>query len=227
MLEVHSPLLIGSYDSETEQLDDGLPPRCRLSGLARLVRSECAQVLAAGSYVASSGGSGVGPQGLTRPEGGESVLGAAVLARDVGKGRATHVAPKIAHDYALWGPRRYSRNLVGLLLLDRLVPPFTTDAPPNVVVTLWKQESRRTLHLLNVPSSLLILPASGECFDTAPPLVLPEDFTPTCPIRVTVPGDWKEATSPTNPDAVHFERGDGKIKITLEKLDQHAVIVVQ
>ena len=83
------------------------------------------------------------------------------------------------------------------------------------------------LHLLNVPSSLLILPASGECFDTAPPLVLPEDFTPTCPIRITVPGDWKEATSPTNPDAVDFERGDGEIRITLARLEQHAVIVVQ
>ncbi|MDD5705826.1 MAG: beta-galactosidase trimerization domain-containing protein [Kiritimatiellae bacterium] len=213
-LDVNAEWIRGKADAVTGLLDGGLPPVCRLSGLARLVRSDVDDVLVTGRYRLPG-------------DVGKEVAGAAVLSRSLGRGRAFYIAPKIDHDYALGGPRVYSRNLVQRLLDSVLTPPFTTDAPPNVAITLWKQDNRQALHLLNVPSSLLIFPACGECNNIAPPMILPEDFVPTRPIVIALPGKWKRAFSPTNPERLTFAVGDNGIRLVLQQLDQHALVVVE
>ena len=199
----------------------GLPPALRLCGQLRLVRAGTAQTVATASYSPGPGGKVFSPQGLVRPERGETVAGAAILVREVGRGRAIALAANIAREYCEAGPRQRSRELVGRLLLDRLTPPFLTDAPPNVVVALWRQRARRVFHLLNVPSALLFLPFGK------PPAYLPEDITPTGPVRLSLPGEWTDVSSPTHPDRVTAQVRGGRIEIVLARLDTHAVILVE
>jgi len=208
-------------DIRSQFLTNKLPKRCVLSGKGRLVRSETADVLAEGSYIPGGGKKNWGPQGLLRPEPATAVSGGAILARDVGKGQAVYIVPNIAYDYAHCGPRQRSREVIGCLLLNRLSVPFSTDAPSNVVITLWRQGNRRVFHLLNVPDSLLLL-----CGDVCPPHTLPEDFAPTGSIHITLDGRARKVFSPTGA-ILDVEQRNGRIDICLERLEQHEIIVIE
>ena len=199
----------------------GLPEALRLCGTVRLVRTETATVRATACYTPGPSGKVFSPQGLVRQERGGPVSGAVILVRDVGRGRAITIAANIAREYGEAGPRQRSRELIGRLLLERTTPPFLTDAPPNVVVALWRQGSRRVFHLLNVPSALLFLPFGR------PPAYLPEDITPTGPVRLSLPGKWTNVSSPTHPEHVAAEHRSDRVQITLSRLNAHAAIVAE
>ena len=203
------------------EFSNGLPKMLRLCGAGRLVRTDTADVLATCGYSARPSGKVFGPQGLLRPAHGNPISGAAILARNVGLGRVIYMAANIAREYGEAGPRQRSRELVGRLLLSSLAPPFLTDAPPNVVVALWRQGARRVFHLLNTPSALLFLP-----FGKAPAF-LPEDIAPTGPVHLSLPGGWTRVFSPIHGERVTARvHGEGA-EITLSRLDTHTVIVVE
>jgi hypothetical protein len=78
------------------------------------------------------------------------------------------------------------------------------------------------LHILNMPASLLFFPGG---YRPAPP-TLPEDFTPTAPISIELPGEWISASSPLHPERVTAERCEGGLQITLERLERHEILEV-
>ena len=55
----------------------------------------------------------------------------------------------------------------------------------------------------------------------------PEDFTPTCPISITVSGTADRVFTPTGQAAVSAEPRDGQTVVTLDRLDMHDVIVLE
>ena len=164
-----------------------------------------------------------GPQGLLPPDEADTIRGAAILGREFGRGFAAYVVPDIARWYAKYGPSRLSREVVARLLLHRISPPFITDAPANVAVTCRRRENRLIFHLLNVPSSHLLY-AAGR----APaPVTLPEEFVPTGPIMIEIDGRWKHASSPLHPDRVRAEATDPGLRIAVDRLNHHEIIVLE
>ena len=148
---------------------------------------------------------------------------AVVCERKVGKGRALFIASDIGMEYAQNTNRRTRevvRRLIGQVSL-----PYETDAPANVQVTAWRQGQDLVFHLLNQPSSMYRVP--GVTPDYAPLSYAPEDFTPTCPIRITVAGKADRVFSPTGQAEVSAGRRDGRIVVTLDRLDMHDVIVLR
>ena len=152
---------------------------------------------------------------------GEPASGVAVCERRVGKGRALFIASDMGADYAQ-NPNRRSREVVRRLVGE--VPlPYRTDAPANVQVTAWRQGENLVFHLLNQPSSMVRIP--GRAPDDLALSYAPEDFTPTCPIGLTVDGEADHVFSPTGQAAVTAERRDGRTLVTLARLNMHDVIV--
>lgn len=194
-----------------------------LAAPVRLVHAgKDADVLATGR-ARESGGKRWTSRGLAPPDPSEAVEGAVMLSRRIGKGVAIFLAPDLGRNYAAGGPNALSREIIARLLSRRVTPPFTTDAPPNVTVTLWRRGNRAFLHLLNTPSDLLRLPGGHH---VAPPTA-PEDFAATVPIRVNIPGQWKGVSSPRNDDRLKVEIGESGAAVTLTRLDRHAVVVLE
>src|SRR5690606_16028410 len=79
--------LIGDLDVSTGRTAAGLPPTYRLPGLARLVRTESAEVLAVGRYTPPQA-KAYTRQGIKRPDPVPCIEGAAIVRRSVGKGQA-------------------------------------------------------------------------------------------------------------------------------------------
>lgn len=193
----------------------GLPTRVMLSGASSLIRTVGCEVLAYGQYRVPQ------PRHSQLPEDAHPLIeGEAIVRRKAGKGAAVWMAANIGAGYAEQ-PSRRTREAVRSLLAERVTPPFTTDAPANVVVTVWQQQERITFHLLNVPHSFLHVPSGKET------LMYPEDFTPTRPITIEIPGVWREAHSPSG-GLVELTRAEGgrSTRIRLQCLKQHAVIAL-
>ena len=210
VMDVHSPLLTG----------DGLPERYAIGGPARLVRAEGVDVLATATYQPGKYTKVWSSSGLV-PSTASEVAGAAIVAVRRGKGHAVYLAQNVGLGYAP-NPNRRSREVIRRLLLPWIDPPFQTDAPPSVIVKPWRQPGRLVFHLLNMPATMLEL--RSDVYQEG--MTRPEDFTPVGPIRISVPGPYEQASSPTHPDQVRFDRQDGAIEISLGRLDQHAVVVV-
>lgn len=228
-LRIHPNFLDDAFAPGIEKLHNVLDfehtaeDRVRVCGEGRLVQSDIAEVLAEGSYIPGGGTKRFGAKGLIPPDASRAISGAAIISRRIGKGFAAYVAPDLARSYARFGPSRLSREIVARLLLHRISPPFSTDAPANVSVTCWQQERRLAFHLLNVPSSLLLFPGGGNpAFPT-----LPEDFIPTGPISIEVEGSWSKAYSPLNAKRVSYAKNDGRLQVSLNRLDRHDVVVVE
>ena len=197
-----------SRPCELEVLTDrlrspGLPQRFMICG-------EACAVQTAGDVVVHARATG---------EGG----GIAVCERRVGRGRALFIAADIGADYAQ-NPNRRSRDVVRRLIGD-VELPYRTDAPANVQLTAWRQGQNLVFHLLNQPSSMHRIP--GKTLDYFALSYAPEDFTPTCPIRITVQGEAARIFSPTGQAGVSAERRDGNTVVTLDRLDMHDVIVLR
>ncbi|MBN1553484.1 MAG: beta-galactosidase trimerization domain-containing protein [Phycisphaerae bacterium] len=204
-----------------ELLRADLPDRCMISGPARLVRTNGAEVLAGGIRY-NTGSRVYASQGIA-PRQTEEVVGETILRVRRGKGQAIYIAQNIGHDYAI-NPNRRSRIVIDALITPVLNLPFTTDAPPNVFVTSWRQENRVVLHVLNVPSAILTMPFWS---DVNPSPIFVEDVTPTGPIHITLPGSWKTVTTPVHPGRLHLAIHGDCCEITLDRLDVHAVIVAE
>ncbi|MFW6132580.1 MAG: hypothetical protein ACOC8F_01690 [Planctomycetota bacterium] len=159
-------------------------------------------------------------QGLARPDLSKNISGAVMTMRPVGDGLAVCVSLDIARHYAGGGPNGLARDLLARLLARRVCLPFRTDAPPNVTITFWRRESHAVLHLLNTPPDLLRLPGGQH---VAPPTA-PEDFAPTAPIRIDIPGRWKGGFCPRHPERLTVETNPTGAVVTLNRLDRHAVI---
>ncbi|MBN1676570.1 MAG: beta-galactosidase trimerization domain-containing protein [Kiritimatiellae bacterium] len=188
-----------------------LPARYMVSGKARLVAVEQDVCVLARAERTPPGRRDRSPA----PRAGAEPCDVAVCQRAVGKGRAVFIAPAIGSDYAQ-NPNRRSRELVRRLIAD--VPlPFTTDAPPNVVVTAWQQPGRLVLHLLNQPATLCRMAGFSSQISV-------EDVVPTGPIRVRVPGAGLKVTSPTTSGRVHVTHENGTTAVTVERLQTHTVL---
>jgi hypothetical protein len=196
----------------------GLPASCMLSGPAALMRTTGCEVLAVGRYRMplprhSWGADGIEPN--LHPE----RSGEAIVRKTFGTGIAVWFAGNVGAGYAEQ-PSRRTRNAIAAILDNRVMRPFRTDAPANVAVTMWRQQGRTVFHLLNIPHSLLHLPANGQR------AIFPEDFTSTSPISITLQGSWQSAYSPSG-GTVRLERVGADTKVTLQSLEQHAVIVLK
>lgn len=204
-------------EPRTELLQGGaLPSRYMISGRARLVEVESdVLILATATSTAHVSGTAMFSG---QPVVATTVEGVAICERRLGKGRAVLVAPDIGSDYSQ-SPNRRSREVLRRLLGD--VPlPFMTDAPAHVVVTAWRQPERTAYHLLNQPATL--------CRRLGQDIALsPEDFTPTGPIHLELPYPASTVSSPTPGVAVDFEVRGAATRVRLERLEQHAVIVVE
>ncbi len=143
---------------------------------------------------------------------------AIICERRLGKGRALFIASDIGSDYSQ-NPNRRTREVVRRLV-GQVRLPYQTDAPANVQVTAWRQERNLVFHLLNQPSSMYRMP--GVLLDYAP-----EDFTPTCPIHIVVNGQADRVFSPIGRASVSAERRDGKVMVTLHRLEMHDAIVLE
>jgi hypothetical protein len=196
-------------------LSDALPRQVMLSGEGHLFRTQGCRVLAHGRYRLPP------PRHSQLPaDTNPLVEGEAVALRRTGKGSAVWVASNLGAGYGEQ-PSRRTREAVRALLSGQATPPFVTDAPANVAVTLWRQGQRQVFHLLNVPHSLLPLPADEEA------LQYPEDFTPTGPIMLELPGIWNQVSSPSGGVVEASPGEDGRsTRIRLERLERHAVIAL-
>jgi len=198
-------------------LRNGLPPRCMISGAARLVEvRDDVTVLATAVQTRHVSGAAMfsGKRGEPAPP----LTGVAVCERKLGAGRVVLVAPNIGADYSQ-NPNRRSRELVRRVT-GPLPLSFETDAPPNVVVSAWRQPGRLVLHLLNQPATM--------CRRVGLDIQLwPEDFTPTGPIALSVKGRADSVSSPHPGTRVHWTQRDDAVEVTLERLDQHAVVVLE
>ncbi|MFP4028221.1 MAG: hypothetical protein ACLFWL_10560 [Candidatus Brocadiia bacterium] len=160
---------------------------------------------------------------MATPDPAEVVEGSVILSRRIGRGIALFVAADLGRHYAASGPHALSREIIARLLSQRVTPPFTTNAPPNVTVNLWRRENRAVLHLLNTPSDLLRLPGGNN---VAPPIA-PEDFVSTAPIRIEIPSRWKNGFTPGSAERLKVETNEGGALVTLTRLDRHAVVVLE
>jgi hypothetical protein len=194
---------------------DRLPPKLMLSGPSSLIRTSGCEVLASGRYREPL------PRHSLLPEDSHPLIeGEAIVRRRAGKGQAIWMAANIGAGYGE-EPSRRTREAVQALLAERVKPPFATDAPANVVVTMWQQEGRLVFHLLNVPHSLLCFPEHSEA------VRYPEDFTPTRPIMLEVPGSYQAFYSPSGAAVRLIQAEDGRsTRAVLQCLEQHAVIAL-
>jgi hypothetical protein len=192
-----------------------LPRRFMVSGQARLVKTAQDVVVHAR---ATEQASFAGPRSLRNGQifVEEHLVGAAVCERKKGKGRALFIASDIGSGYSQ-NPSRRSRELVRRLI-GEIDLPYQTDAPANVQITAWRQGVNLVFHLLNQPSSMYRMP--GTLLDYAP-----EDFTPTCPIGITVAGAAERVFSPTAQSELSTDQRSGKTVVTLARLNMHDVIV--
>ncbi|TNJ62493.1 hypothetical protein FE784_30465 [Paenibacillus hemerocallicola] len=207
LLDIRDPGLLAS----------GIPSSCMLTGTAMLMRTEGGEVLAAGRYRKPMPRHSWSPDGIaanTNP----LHSGDAIVRKSHGNGAAVWLASNVGAGYAEH-PSLRTREAVGAILGRHLERPFRTDAPANVVVTRWEQEGRTVFHLLNMPQSLLHLPANGNS------AIYPEDFTPTRPISIRLTESWQTAYSPSG-GTVRIQREETETCITLDSLEQHAVIVL-
>jgi len=208
-------------DTRAERLTgDGLPVRYMISGQGRLVRVAGPDVLAEATYQPRPTERTWSPTGLTRPPT-EAVHGAAIVEAHPGRGHAILVVQDVGQGYAP-NPNRRSREVIRRLLEPHIERPFQTDAPPNVIVKPWRQGDRLVFHLLNMPATLLAL--RTDVYQEG--MARPEDVTPTGPIRITVRGRYRTATSPTHPDGVAFTPGGDVSEVVLDRLVQHAVVAL-
>ena len=195
---------------------DGLPDAYMVSGSARLVTVE------PGVTVHATATETVHLSGAQKLWGGQSepdlYAGVAVCERELGLGRAVFVAPDIGSGYSQ-NPNRRSRELIRRLI-GNMDLPFTTDAPANVQVTVWRREGRLVFHLLNQPATMYCKPGMSLRFN-------PEDFTPTCPIRITLERAAKRVFSATEEVEVSADQENGRTCIRVESLVQHGVVVVE
>jgi len=193
-----------------------LPPRYMISGDGQLVDAEDdADVLARGEAQFRKK-FWEGQRGPQRTD------GAALIMRQHGSGHAFYLSQNIGIGYSE-NPNRRSRRLIELLLQKHVSRPFEMDAPANVWVEPWQQDGRLTLHLLNTPSAMLHL--RGQSRHDQMPL-RPEDITPTGPVRVSVPGTWADAHSPTHPETLTVERTTHGLAVAFDQMDHHAVVVL-
>lgn len=201
----------------------GMPARYMISGACRPVDvGPNVEVLAETSY-STEPGKKWSAKGLVKPSHQNMKRGVAVLAKEYGKGRAVWIRPEITLGYAEQ-PNRRSRQFVQHILEQQGVrASFTTDAPPNVLVAPWRQDQRVAIHLLNVPSAMLRLAGDQQ---SRIDHYWPEDVVPTGPIHLQYPGQWKQAWSPTSKENLSFSCSENRIDLTLDRLEQHAVIIL-
>ncbi|MBN1553150.1 MAG: beta-galactosidase trimerization domain-containing protein [Phycisphaerae bacterium] len=205
VMEIASPMLQGQ----------GLPARYMMSGLAHLVRSDSAEVLARAKYRPGPG-KVFTEKGLLENTA-EEVMGDVILSVRHGKGNAFYLAQDVGGDYALNTNRR-SREVIRRIVESLFTPPLETNAPPNVVVAPRRQGGKTILHLLNVPSQMLHIDGTKQFH---------EDFVPVDTISITYPGRWAKASSPTHPDGIGFELSSEEITLFLTGLVRHAIIVIE
>jgi len=193
-----------------------LPREFLVSGPARLVRASEAEELARGRVQVFR----------TRPEDSDDVAEphpeavGAILERRVGKGWAVLVAPDVGRIYAQM-PNRRTREVMGRVLARHAPPPYEVEAPPNVVVTAWRQEGRIVLHLFNQHPALMQMLGDDDLH-----LYWPEDVPPTGPVRVRFPGRFAEAACPTGAD-LEVRKSADAVEVTLPQLAQHEIIVLE
>ncbi|MDF2721284.1 MAG: hypothetical protein K0Q59_959 [Paenibacillus sp.] len=209
------PLL---HISDPSLLTAGIPASGMLSGSARLMRTEGCEVLATGRYREAMPKHSWSPDGVAANVNPERE-GDAIVSRSSGAGAAVWIASNVGAGYAEQ-PSVRTRGAVGAILGRYVERPFATDAPANVVITKWEQEGRTVFHLLNVPHSLLHFSEHNKYA-----AAYPEDFTPTRPITIRLKGEWDSVRSPSGAP-VNFRHENGETRITLQSLEQHAVIVL-
>jgi hypothetical protein len=199
-------------------LEAGIPSSCMLSGPAALMRTVGCGVLAIGRYqepLQRHSWSRDGIQRNTNP----MRSGDAIVRKSSGSGAAVWLAGNVGAGYAEQ-PSIRTRTAVEAILSRHVTRPFRTDAPANVAITMWEQQGRTVFHLLNIPQSLLHIPPGGKY------VIYPEDFTPTRPISIQLNGRWQEAHSPSGGNICLGHEGE-VTRVTLECLEQHAVIVLK
>ena len=202
---------------------EGLPPLFGgNSGLGRLVRADSAHILAEADYRPPYPRK-YGSNGLLPPDPSETVSCASILEQRRGKGRAVYVVPNIAADDAQWGPKEAARETYARLLLPHLLLPFTTDAPPDVLVTLWEQADKRVFHLLKLPANCRTLPWYER--DPWPPEVIVSEDQPVAPIRIRL-RDEGETVSPVTEVGIRVQRSHQTMHIALDGFVTHASIVL-
>lgn len=225
--ELKEPALAAPFSHEALRGDrpyaDGLPTPYGFPGLGRLVRSESAAVLAEAPYQPPVPRR-YGPNGLVQPEPDEPTPCAAILSRDLGRGKAVYVVPNLACDEAQWGPFPPVRELYARLLLPHLRLPFTTDAPPDVLVALWHQEGRRVFHLLRLPEKCRTMPWYD--FYRVPPEVLANEPLPVQPLTLALPDKGESARAVGNL-GLNVQREGGTMRIGLPAFDTHAAVVLE
>lgn len=200
-----SPEIRGRYNEASGEFQGGLPPHYRLPGRMPAVHAETADILAETA-------AGPGETGF-----------AAITRRRFGQGLAILVGPNIAGESGRAGPGLYSRNLVDRLLVH-IRRPFTAEAPPSVVINLFRQEMREVVHILNFPPGLLVLGIDDRHEWPSPQS--PRDFVPTGPVTVEVPGNAKRAHSPTR-TPFNLENDGCSSRVTVPRLERYAMIVLE
>jgi hypothetical protein len=187
-----------------------------LSGRGQLVEvDDSVTVLATGTMKKHVSGTAMfSGKNVARQE----VEGVAICERRVGRGRAVFVAPDVGSDYSQ-NPNRRSREVIRRLIGD-IALPFTTDAPANVLVTAWRQPGRIAYHLLNQPATM--------CRRIGREIALsPEEFTPTGPVHIDLPFPARAVSCATPGTEVTFEADAAATRVRIERLEQHAVVVVE
>jgi len=195
---------------------DGLPPRYMVSGKARLVRArDGTRVLATAKMkIKKRAGTNNFAAKLLPPD---IIEGAAVLERRVGKGRVVFIAPDIGSDYSQ-NPNRRSRELIRRLIGFNPAP-FTTDAPANVELAIYRKDGNLVIHVLNKPATMFR--RTGKEFQLSP-----EDITPTGPVRIWMDVLSDGIFSPTAGDELVVNETAKGVEIGLPRLENYHLIII-
>jgi hypothetical protein len=151
------------------------------------------------------------------------LTGTAIFAKNHGAGRAIWIRSDLCCGYAEQ-PNIRARRLVWGLVGDRVNRPFSTDAPPNVVIVPWQQGSRVAFHVLQVPSAMLRL--CNERADQSD-VFWPEDIPVLADFTIRIPGSWPRVVAPLEPDSVSVEQKGGALVLTIRRLHQHRLVVLE
>jgi hypothetical protein len=137
-----------------------------------------------------------------------------------GKGKAVYIAGDIFGSYTVrnnWNLKNIFGNLVDMVISEALI---TLDAPGNVEVVLKKQEDRTMVHLINHVGERSM---KGTIAYT-------ENIIPIFNIGVRVKVHTPPSSvilMPENQELAWETLADGKISISVPKLDIHSIIVIE
>ncbi|RLF02548.1 MAG: hypothetical protein DRK00_09880, partial [Thermoprotei archaeon] len=118
--------------------------------------------------------------------------------------------------YHSWAIRRLVRNLLDLLIRDKLLE---VEAPPTVEVTLRRAGRRLLVHLVNWQT--------GRSPSTP---LMSEEVLPAPPIKVRLRLEGPPARvslAPAGEGRLEWSYGDGRLEAVVEGLKIHLALVVE